>query len=92
MATPVKNYRSGGRALEQVVWALEEKGGARKGKLVGLPYVPFWYPIKTAIFDNRQDAIRYVKNTRSEGKYKIIQIIVKIERAERMKNDPRRTD
>jgi hypothetical protein len=61
-------------------WALEEKQGGRKGKLVTLDAAPSWYPIKTALYYTRNDAIRYIKNTQSEKKYNVVRVKVTVEK------------
>lgn len=63
-------------------WVLEEKQGGRKGKWAKGPGVPFHYPIKTALFLTRNDALRYLINTGQEKKYLIVCVHITIQRRE----------
>jgi hypothetical protein len=59
-------------------WALTEKTGGRKGKLVSTDTTPFWYPIKAALYATRNDAIRFLRNKQEEDKYVIVQVRITI--------------
>lgn len=65
---------------EILAWALEEREGGRKGKLITSEAPPSWYPIKTALYYTRNDAIRFIKNTQSEKKYNVVRVKITIER------------
>jgi hypothetical protein len=61
-------------------WAIEEKQGGRRGKLISLDATPSWYPVKTALYYTRNDAIKYIRNTQSESKYRVVRVQVTIEK------------
>lgn len=63
-------------------WVLEEKRGGRKGKWAKAIGVPFHYPIKTALFLTRNDALRYLMNSNQEDKYLIVCVHITIQRRE----------
>lgn len=65
---------------EVYAWAIQEKQGGRKGKLVTLETTPLWHPIKTAVYRTRGDALRFIKNTNKESLYEITRIKIKIEK------------
>ena len=61
-------------------WVLEEKQGGRKGKWMAGHGVPFHYPIKTGLFLTRGDAINFMRNSRTEDKYKVVAVEIYIKR------------
>jgi hypothetical protein len=63
-----------------LAWGLEEKQGGRKGSLISLEAAPFWYPIKTALYTTRNDAIKFIRNTQSESKYKVVRVHITVEK------------
>jgi len=63
-------------------WVLEEKQGGRKGKWMKGPGIPFHFPIKTALFHAKNDAIRYLLNSRTEDQYSLVCVEISIKRRE----------
>jgi hypothetical protein len=63
-------------------WVLEEKTGGRKGKWMPGSGIPFHYPIKVGLFLTRGDAITFMRNSKTEDKYKIVCVEVFIKRRE----------
>jgi hypothetical protein len=61
-------------------WVLEEKQGGRKGKWMAGHGVPFHYPIKTGLFLTRNDAINFMRNSKTEDKYRVVPVDVHIKR------------
>jgi hypothetical protein len=59
-------------------WALTEKTGGRKGKFLSLSAAPTWYPIKAALYATRGGAIRFMKNSQTEGVYAIVRVQITI--------------
>jgi hypothetical protein len=61
-------------------WGLEEKTGGRAGKLITLNYVPYWHPIRTAVFVSRGDAIAYMRNAKLEDRLRVTKLNITIDR------------
>lgn len=61
-------------------WGLEEIQGGRKGKLITGDYVPFWHPVKNAVFVSRSDAITYMRQAKMEDKLRVVRLKITIEK------------
>lgn len=61
-------------------WGLVEKQGARKDRLLTMDYVPFWHPIKSAMFVTKGDAISYMRQARLEDKLRIVRLTITIDK------------
>jgi hypothetical protein len=65
---------------EVLAWALEEKSGGRKGKLITVDYAPYWHPIHTAVFATRSDATAYRRNKNAIDKLAVVRVKIIIEK------------
>jgi hypothetical protein len=62
-------------------WVLEEKKGGRKGKWISAPWVPFHFPLTTALFSTRNDAITFMRNSKTEDEYDVVSVEIFINRS-----------
>lgn len=65
---------------EVLAWALEEKEGGRKEKLVTVPYAPHWHPIHTAIFATHVDAVNFKLRVCDIEQVRIVRVKITIEK------------
>jgi hypothetical protein len=63
-------------------WALTEKTGGRAGKMITLDFVPFWFPLRTAIFATRWDAQRFAENKGIMDDVRVVRVEIKINKVE----------
>ena len=68
-------------------WGLEERAGESAGELGVVSGVPFWHPIKHAMFATQSAATRFLQNTNTKSQFRVVKLEITIRKIGTQSND-----